>query len=328
MPAPLLLPSDASRMLPPPGPLAPNPQTDGPSPGSPQAMLMAGHPAGMGGAPLSLGMAGGLPAGAGGVHPLDQGLPLAGGAGGAGGPLGVSLGGSGVLPPNASSSSSSSTYNYGPYGPAGLFSGTAPTPTPYGSFTGPDPSAVASDPYYQFRAKEGEKAIQRSAASHGTLLNGGTLKALEGYRQGLASEEAGKAFDRALSTYDTNRSTNAQNFGEAHTSFGDSLAGFNANSGNALEWAKFNQAKDEYANAQNGSALDWAKFYQDKDRYNNAHAASAGNPWGLGSYSSGASSAPMYGGSASMMPVYGSTGTVMGQSASTNAKWKPSLFGR
>lgn len=116
----------------------------------------------------------------------------------------------------------------------GAFTDRAPTATPYGNFTGPDPAAVANDPYFKFRAAEGQKAIERAAAARGTLLSGGTLKALEGYRQGLASEEAGKSFDRALGTYTTNRDTNAQNFGQSMGTFRGNLDAFGANTGATL----------------------------------------------------------------------------------------------
>lgn len=60
-------------------------------------------------------------------------------------------------------------------------------------FTGGD---LQKDPGYQFRLEEGQKALERSAAARGTLLGGGTLKALERYAQGTASEEYGAAFNR------------------------------------------------------------------------------------------------------------------------------------
>jgi len=105
----------------------------------------------------------------------------------------------------------------------------APAATPYGDFAAPDPSQLANDPYYQFRVNEGQRGLEHSAAARGTLLSGGTLRGLERYRQGVASEEAGNAFNRALQVYGTNRDTNAQNFGQAHTSFGDDLSAFGAN---------------------------------------------------------------------------------------------------
>jgi hypothetical protein len=52
------------------------------------------------------------------------------------------------------------------------------------------------DPSYEFRFKEGQKALERSAASRGTLLTGGTLKALASFGQGLASTEFGNIFNR------------------------------------------------------------------------------------------------------------------------------------
>jgi hypothetical protein len=55
---------------------------------------------------------------------------------------------------------------------------------------------LAQDPGYQFRLKQGQEAITSAAGAGGNRLSGGTLKALAEYGQGLASEEAGKAYDR------------------------------------------------------------------------------------------------------------------------------------
>jgi hypothetical protein len=52
------------------------------------------------------------------------------------------------------------------------------------------------DPGYQFRMDEGMKALQGSAAARGSLNSGGTLKALDRYSQGLASQEYQGAYDR------------------------------------------------------------------------------------------------------------------------------------
>ncbi len=53
-----------------------------------------------------------------------------------------------------------------------------------------------ADPGYQFRQEQGQQAIERGAAARGGALGGGTLKALEEYSQGLASQEYGKAYGR------------------------------------------------------------------------------------------------------------------------------------
>ena len=69
------------------------------------------------------------------------------------------------------------------------------------------------DPSYQFRLGEGQKALERSAAARGTLLGGGTLKALTNYGQNAASQEYQSAFNRAKSTFDANQSARQQRLG-------------------------------------------------------------------------------------------------------------------
>ena len=53
-----------------------------------------------------------------------------------------------------------------------------------------------TDPGYEFRLREGAKALERSAAAKGTVLSGGTLKALTQYSQDFASNEFGNAYNR------------------------------------------------------------------------------------------------------------------------------------
>lgn len=57
-------------------------------------------------------------------------------------------------------------------------------------------SDIQMDPGFDFRMKEGQKAIERSAAASGALRTGGTLKALTQYAQGVASDEYSRAFER------------------------------------------------------------------------------------------------------------------------------------
>lgn len=83
-------------------------------------------------------------------------------------------------------------------------SGPAP-----GSLTAPwtqqfqprDPSQIASDPSYQFQMEQGNRGIQSSAAARGTLLTGGTLKALSRFNQGLASTFDDKYYNRDMDQY-------------------------------------------------------------------------------------------------------------------------------
>ena len=85
-------------------------------------------------------------------------------------------------------------------------SGAPDIPAPWtGRWQAPDPNAMNENPGFRFRLNEGLKALQRSAASRGTLLTGGTLKALEGFGQDMASQEYGNIYDRAYNDYQTGR---------------------------------------------------------------------------------------------------------------------------
>lgn len=68
-----------------------------------------------------------------------------------------------------------------------------------------NPTDLASDPGYAFTLKQGQDAIQKAAASQGGLFSTGTLKSLAGYTTGSANQYFGDAYNRALSTFNTNR---------------------------------------------------------------------------------------------------------------------------
>jgi len=59
------------------------------------------------------------------------------------------------------------------------------------------PGKYEESPGYQFRIGEGQKAIERSAASRGSLQSGGTLKAIERYAQDYATSD----YDSFLKRY-------------------------------------------------------------------------------------------------------------------------------
>jgi len=52
------------------------------------------------------------------------------------------------------------------------------------------------DPGYAFRLKEGQQALDRSAAARGGLISGGALKAAQRYGQEMGSQEYTNAFNR------------------------------------------------------------------------------------------------------------------------------------
>ena len=53
-----------------------------------------------------------------------------------------------------------------------------------------------ADPGYQFRQQEGEQGINRAATASGARYSGATLKALQRFNSGLASQEYGNAYSR------------------------------------------------------------------------------------------------------------------------------------
>jgi hypothetical protein len=76
--------------------------------------------------------------------------------------------------------------------------------TPYsGTFTAPTDITQQNDPGYMARLKLGTDAIQKSAAARGSVVTGGTAKALDTYGQDYASNEYGNVYNRALTDYQT-----------------------------------------------------------------------------------------------------------------------------
>lgn len=77
--------------------------------------------------------------------------------------------------------------------------------TPYGqTFSAPTGLTEQNDPGYQARLQLGTDAIQKSAAARGSVVTGGTAKALDTYGQDYASNEYGNVYNRALSTFQNN----------------------------------------------------------------------------------------------------------------------------
>ena len=70
-----------------------------------------------------------------------------------------------------------------------------------GPFQAPTELTMANDPGFQARLKMGTDALQASAAAKGSILSGGTLKALDRYAQDYASNEYGNVYGRAYGQF-------------------------------------------------------------------------------------------------------------------------------
>lgn len=157
--------------------------------------------------------------------------------------------------PNRESGGAPATATYGAAPPAY----TAPvyeTPTWQG---GPPPSAptltrytlptladLQASPGYKARMLAGEQGQQRSAAAQGSVLNGGSQKALARYDQDYASNEYSNLVGQGQSTV-------ALNNNSTQTEFGDAFANYQA---------RYGQFSDDAARSKNTFDTNAGNGYQ------------------------------------------------------------------
>lgn len=74
---------------------------------------------------------------------------------------------------------------------------------------------LVNDPGYQFRLQQGQSTLENSAAARGNLLSGAHLKDLQGYAQGMASQEGANAYNREFNAFNNtqNQLANLMNQG-------------------------------------------------------------------------------------------------------------------
>ena len=86
------------------------------------------------------------------------------------------------------------------------------------------------DPGYQFRLQEGLKQLGRQSAARGGALSGATLRGVQGYSQGLASQEYGNAYQRFMEQQQNRYNMLAGQQGVGYRAGGD-LANLSTNYG-------------------------------------------------------------------------------------------------
>lgn len=89
---------------------------------------------------------------------------------------------------------------------------------------------IKADPGYQFRLKEGQKALDRGAAAGGMSLSGAQQKALGQYNQGFASQEFNAAYNRLMDRVGLGANTGQQLY-QSRAGEGQALAGIEQNIG-------------------------------------------------------------------------------------------------
>lgn len=93
---------------------------------------------------------------------------------------------------------------------------TAPTLTQY---TLPTEAELEASPGYQARLEAGQQVGERSAAAHGSILNGGTQQALARYGQDYASNEYSNLVGQGQSTVALNNASTQTQFGDAFANY-------------------------------------------------------------------------------------------------------------
>lgn len=121
--------------------------------------------------------------------------------------------------------------------------------TPPADFKAPTDVTEQNDPGYQFRLKQGQQALERSASAKGTLLTGGTLKDLTDYEQGAASQEYGNVYSRSLQDWQNQYNSALTNF---QTGYNTDLSNWTTN---------YNAANQQYQQAYNIFENNQAKQY-------------------------------------------------------------------
>ena len=105
-----------------------------------------------------------------------------------------------------------------------------------------EPESFTGSPGYQLRFGEGQRAVERSAASRGKMFSGQLLKELTTYGQGMASQEYQSEFQRRMSMANLGGQAAsgavgaAQLLGQAYRQQGQAQAGMYQGIGKAMSF--------------------------------------------------------------------------------------------
>jgi hypothetical protein len=148
------------------------------------------------------------------------------------------------------------------------------------TFTAPGPADMVNDPGYETRMAAGQRVLENAAAARGSILSGGTQKALARYGQEYGANEYQNVYNRALGTFQTNTAAQLagrqQNVGEYGQDVNVAQQGFQ----NQYQmWLGQNQQSlSDYMtnlNAQRGFQQDyWSRL---RDLYSGGQNAATGS---------------------------------------------------
>lgn len=161
------------------------------------------------------------------THPLPPGTVM----GPAGTPVQATNTGTSLYPQTPSSDPGNLADPYRPLALPGDLANQYVAP----QFVAPTADQMANEPGYQTRMQAGQDVLQRSAAARGSVLSGGSQKALARYGQEYGANEYNNVYNRAANTFGVNTAAGLagrqQNFGEYNTNVGNNLAARQQNFG-------------------------------------------------------------------------------------------------
>lgn len=146
-------------------------------------------------------------------------------------------------------------------------------------FQAPTMQQAEQEPGYQFQLRQGEGALQNSAAASGGLLTGNTGEALQQYGQGLAQNDYQNVYNRALQQYQQSYNIYQQNQSNLFNRYA-TLAGLGQTAAGQLG----SEGQAAAGNIANISLTGGAQIGQ---QLNNAAAATASGYVGAGNALSG-----------------------------------------
>jgi hypothetical protein len=142
-----------------------------------------------------------------------------------------------------------------------------------GKFKAPTLADLSQDTGYQFRLKQGQEALERSAAARGTLLTGGTAKDLASYQQDLASQEFDKMYGRSFGEW---QAESDRVFKENANTWDRSLQAYQLDYNRLFgeHQQGYGQARDAYGFAQQDAAQNYGAAW---DQYQHGYQMARDN---------------------------------------------------
>ena len=152
-----------------------------------------------------------------------------------------------------------------------------PAPFSFADFVPPTEADMLQDPSYKVRLKEGRDQVDASAAARGSLMTGGTLKALTQYGQDQASKEYAAIYGRGANTWGMNQGNALNEYGSAMDQYKNAFAqeaakwGMNTEDYMRLYNSQRSNVIDPYAASVAKTTAEWtAAKGQDDTAYNRA----------------------------------------------------------